>query len=111
MIEKILSSKKNAEAFVKIIKKNFGKVLKVEPHQEYILHKQTKNLQKFYQHHLVQFEFFRDHLHQLFLPKVYYRNQGQVLLRVLEIFYYIFFQLSLIKFLLLRLISKYVHSK
>ena len=31
MIEKIVSSKKNADAFVKIIKKNFGEVLKIEP--------------------------------------------------------------------------------
>ena len=38
MIEKIVSSKKNADAFVKIIKKNFGKVLKIEPHKEYMLY-------------------------------------------------------------------------
>ena len=44
MIEKILSSKKNAEAFVKIIKKNFGKVLKVEPHEEYIPHMDRTHL-------------------------------------------------------------------
>ena len=38
MIEKIVSSKKNADAFVKIIEKNFGEVLKIEPHKEYEKH-------------------------------------------------------------------------
>ena len=44
MIEKIVSSKKNADAFVKIIKKNFGEVLKIEPHKEYMLHMDCTDL-------------------------------------------------------------------